>query len=252
MPHSHGRSPSRVATAVVLVTGLAAFALSGCSDNKPAPNSPGGSAGSTTYKGTISGSGTSGSLTLTIATATPSPQPAPARARATVTATGTLIVSGGGGTIPLTGSYDDVANTITVGGSGWTFTGSLTSFGLEGGFGGPGPVSGVFSVQTVGSGADTVIVVVGTFTSTTGSSNGVFNFAIRGTVLHGNAYEDGATKPFPLDGTYTPSTGVISIVHPTNPTGPPVATGTLAANGTASGTYDDQSGNAGNWTGTKQ
>ncbi len=250
-PHS-SRPGSRVLAPLAVLVLLASVALVGCSDNKAAPNAPNPTPpATTTYEGTISGSGTSGSLTLTIATGTPSPQPKPARARANVSATGTLVVAGGG-TVSLSGSYDDVNKILTVGGGGWTFTGGLNGYGMEGVFGGPGGISGVFSVQQVGTGTDTVIVVVGDFTSTTGGPGGVFNFSIRNGVVHGNAFENGGSAAIPLDGTYDPLTGDIVIDHPQAPGGPPLATGNLAANGQASGFYDDGAGEAGTWAGTKQ
>ena len=244
-------SPPRI-NAFALVTVVAALAIAGCSDNKPAPNAPGGGAGSTTYEGTVSGSAISGSLTLTIATSTPGPQPGPARARGIVTASGTLVLAGGGGTVNLTGTYDDIDNLISVAGGGWSLSGGLTAFGMEGGFSGPSGTSGVFSVQQVGSGTDTVIVVVGSFTSTTGGPGGGFNFSIRGTAVHGNAFETGSGTAIPLDGTYTPGSGAISIVNPANAGGPPLATGTLQSNGSASGSYDNGAGEAGTWSGVRQ
>ena len=229
---------------------FAALAIAGCSDNKnPLNPNPNPGTGSTTYSGTIAGSTTSGSLTLTVATTTPAPQQAGYRASAIVTASGTLVLTGGGGTVNLTGNYDTGTHLIGVTGGGWTLDGGLTTFGMEGNYSGPGGVTGVFSVQTQGSGANVVGVYVGTFTSTSGGTSGNFNFSIKGSVLHGNAVDANGTV-VALDGQYTAETGGVTVVHPAG--GAPLATGTILPNGTASGTYDDRNGNSGNWSGTKQ
>lgn len=246
---SRSRRPF-VATLSTLVA-LAALALAGCSnDNNALVNPGGGGGGSTTYDGTISGPTTSGTLTVTVAISNPAPQPGPARARGTVTATGTLVISGGG-TVALTGTHDDAAHVLAIAGGGWTFNGGTTGFGMEGTFSGPGGASGVFSIQRNGTGADTVIVVIGTYAATVGTGSGNFNISIRGTAVHGNAVDFTGGAPIPLDGTYTAGTGAISIVNPGNPSGPPLATGTLTG-ASATGTWDNSAGDSGTWTGTKQ
>jgi hypothetical protein len=246
------RTRSRIlATAVPVL--VAALGLAGCGKddkvNNPPNNPP---AGSSTFDGTIVGNGVSGTLSITLATATPGPQFGAARVE--VVATGRLVLlTGGGGTVDLTGTHDTATHVFSVAGGGWTFSGGTTSFGLEGGFSGPAGETGVFTLQTKGSGADTVVVVTGTFTSTTGGPGGVFNLAIRGTVIHGNAWENGDSTPIPLDGTFNPANGDISIVNPANPGGPPLATGNYdGTTGDASGSYDNGAGEAGNWAGTKQ
>lgn len=229
---------------------LGALALAGCSsDNNAIINTGGGGGGTTTYDGTIAGPTTSGTLTVTIATSTPAPQPGPARSAGTVTATGTLVLASGGGTVALTGTHDDVNHILTISGSGWTFTGGTTGFGMEGNYSGPGGASGVFSIQRNGTGADTVVVVVGTYAATVGTGSGNFNISIRGTAIHGNAVDFTGGAPIPLDGTYTAGTGAISIVNPAG--GSPLATGTLTG-ASASGTWDNGAGDSGNWSGTKQ
>lgn len=247
MAHQHPSARKSIVTVAGLVTIVALLALAGCGSDKKVTNPPGGG-GTTTFKGTISGNGVSGALTLTVNTATPSPQ---FRARANVTMTGTLAITGGG-TVALSGTYDDVAKTASVTGSGWAFTGGYGGSALEGTFAGPAGESGVFTVLTVGSGTDNVVVVIGTFTSTTGGPGGVWNTAIRGNGIHGNAWANGTTNPIPLDGTFTATgggAGNISVVNPANPTGPQLATGTMAADGTASGAYDTGTGDSGTWDG---
>jgi hypothetical protein len=253
MSQSHPLARLRTATAAGLVF-VALLALASCSSNKKVTNpNGGGAAGSTTFRGTISGNGVSGTLQLTAQTATPAPQRA-FGVEATVTMTGTLVITGGA-TINLTGNYDTSAHTFSVTGGGWTFSGSYTASGLQGTFSGPAAQSGVFTAPIEGAGTDTVVVVTGTFTSTTGGPGGVFNFAIRGTALHGNAWSNGGTSAVPLDGTFTATTGgagTVSIINPAAPAGAPLATGTLAANGSVSGTYNNGAGDSGNWSGARQ
>ena len=237
--------------ALALLPVIAALAFAGCSNDNNAIINPGGGGGSSTYDGTIAGPTTSGTLTVTIATSTPAPQPGPARSAGTVTATGTLVLSGGGGTIALTGTHDDVAHALTIAGSGWSFTGGTTGFGMEGTYAGPGGVSGVFSIQRNGTGTDTVVVVVGTYAATVGTGSGNFNISIRGTAIHGNAFDYTGGTAIPLDGTFTVGTGAISIVNAGNPGGPPLATGTLTG-ASATGTWDNSAGDSGTWSGTKQ
>jgi hypothetical protein len=249
MSHFTPRSSKPLLAMVASLSLFASLAILGCSDNNNAIINPPGGGGSSTFDGTISGPTTSGTLTLTVSTATPAPQPGPARARGTVVATGTLVLAGGGGTVALTGTHDDVNHVIAVSGSGWTFGGGTTGFGLEGTYSGPGGASGVFSCQRRGTGTDTVIVVVGTYAATVGTGSGNFNLSVRGTAIHGNAFDYTGGTPIPLDGTYTPGTGAISIVNPAG--GAPLATGTLTGS-SASGTWDNSAGDSGTWTGTKQ
>lgn len=246
------RTRSRI-PATVLPVLVAALALAGCGKddkvNNPPNNPP---AGSSTFDGTVAGNGVSGTLSITIATDTPGPQFGAARVQVVASGRFTLL-TGGGGAVDLTGTHDTATHVFSVTGGGWTFTGGTTSFGLEGGFNGPGGETGVFTLQRKGSGADTVVVVTGTFTSTSGGPGGVFNFAIRGTVIHGNAWEHGEATPIPLDGTYDPATGDISILNPADPGGPLLATGSYdTGTGEASGNYDNGVGEAGTWQGTKQ
>ena len=251
-----------IATVAVVSSIVALLALVGCSSNKV--TNPPSATGSTTFKGTISGTssggGVSGTLKLTANTATPAPQNVGYGARAVVTMTGTLVLNGSSTAIALSGNYDDVAKTFNnLAGGGWTFMGASNGFGLEGSFTGPGSATGVFTVQTEGSGADTVFVMIGSFTSTatpTPGPGGVFNIGIRGAVVHGNAFEHGGSAPIPLDGTFivgATGTHTINIVDPGNPTGPPAATGTYvdATGAVNNGTYTTSS-DTGTWVGQKQ
>lgn len=235
-----------------LATIAALLVLAGCGSDDKVTNPPdGGTAPTSSFNGTISGSGVSGALTLTVNTANPAP---PLRAgrtiSANVAASGTLAITGGG-SVPLSGTYDDVAKTCSVTGGGWTLDGSFDGSALEGTFSGPAGESGVFTALAVGSGTDTVAIVIDTFTSNTGGPGGVWNTSIRGSGIHGNAWPTGSTDPIPLDGTFSATgggAGDINVVNPANPTGPPLATGMLAANGDASGSYVT-AGDNGDWLG---
>jgi hypothetical protein len=236
----------------VLASGLVAvlmiLSLAGCGKDKTTNPTPNPAPSSTTYTGSVTGRATSGKLAVTLGSTTAPAQRVTSSASGTLTATGTLTPSGGA-PVTLTGTYDDVAKTFSVSGGGWTFTGALVGTVLSGNFTGPGGVTGVFNLQ---QGTTGVTVVIGTFTSTSGGPNGTFNFSISGTAIGGDAVDTDGTV-VPLNGTYTATSGAISIVHPANPTGAPLATGTFnATSGSASGAYNDQSGNSGNWTGARQ
>ena len=225
------RTPIASLIALALILGLA-----GCGDDDP--TTPPGNTGPTTYTGVATGSAVSGMLAVTLGDET----------RATsVSAAGTFTPSGSGA-IVLTGTYDDVAHTFAVDGSGWTFSGALTRRLLSGEFTGPGGESGSFSLQ---EGSTGVVVIIGTFTSTSGASNGRFNFSISGSTVGGLAMAYDGDAPMPLNGTYTATSGAISIAHPNG--GAALAVGTFDSDtGVASGTYDDQDANSGNWSGTRQ
>lgn len=227
-----------------LVAILAILALGGCGKKATNPNpNPGGP---TTYTGSVAGATTSGKLTIVLSTAAPAPAAGAYRAQTIFPAGGTFALTGGA-TVNLAGEYDNVGKFVAVSGGGWTFTGDVTIVGVEGIFNGPGPVNGVFSLQ---SGSTEVTVVVGIYTSLVGSENGRFNFSIKGGEVHGDAVSTTGVVT-PLNGTYTAATGAISIVNPAG--GAALAIGTYdALSGQATGTYDDGGGDNGNWTGTKQ
>jgi hypothetical protein len=218
------------------------LALAGCSKDKttnPNPN-PGGS---TTYTGTVTGTGANGKLTITLATSTPAPQEGSFRATAVVNATGTFTPAGGA-PIGLTGNYDDSAKLVGLSGGGWDFSGQKTSSGLDGTAGGPSGQIGTFSVL---EGTTAVTVIIGRFTSTTQppGDSGDFNISINGTAVHGNAVPDGQTTAIPLNGTFNPANGNITI--------PGLAIGNYnSTTGNASGTFDTGSGNSGTWAGARQ
>jgi hypothetical protein len=237
--------------AAILVSGLA---LSGCGKDKKSPTAP-TPPGSTTFVGTMAGANVSGMVTVTIAATVSEPQPGAARAQGllgagaaqgSVGVTGTLAIAGGA-TSSLTGTYDTVAKTLAVTGGGYNLGGTLASGVISGAFTGPSSATGGFTLSHNASGS--VKVYIGTFTSTSGGDSGRFNLVSNGTVLTGLAVTTGGTQ-IPLNGTLTDGTAV-SIVNPGNPSGPPLATGTLdTGTHVMSGQFDDGAGNSGNWTST--
>jgi hypothetical protein len=223
---------------------LAILAVGGC--GKKVTNPDANPDGTTTYTGSATGAVTSGKLTIILSTTTPAPQAGAYRAPRVIPAGGTFALTGGAA-VNLSGSYENVGKSVAVTGGGWTFTGDVTSVGIEGIFTGPGPVNGVFSLQ---SGSNEVTVVVGTYTSLAGGENGRFNFSIKGSEVHGNAVSTTGVVT-DLDGTYTAATGAISIANPGG--GAALDIGTYyALSGQATGTYNDGAGDNGDWTGTKQ
>ena len=232
------------------VAAVAAFGLTGCSkDDKPATTAP-LTAGTSTFTGTMAGATVSGSVTTTIATSTlliasGSPKAGAYSTQSTIDVTGTLVIAGGP-TVTLAGTYDTETKTLVVTGGGYTFTGSFASGIMTGAFTGPAGVSGGFSLSPSTNGS--VKVYIGTYTSTTGGNSGNFNLAVSGTTLNGLAVDSPGGNQTPLSGTLTSGTD-ISLVNPYNPTGPPLATGTLnTSTNVMTGVFDSGNGNSGTWT----
>lgn len=250
--HVQPRFRSLLAAALV-ISSAALLALAGCSDDNGTNPQPPPPSGASTFVGSVSGSGVSGTIAINVATSSPGPQGVGFRAIASVTATGTLRMSGGD--VALTGSYDDVSDSLSLTGSGWTVRGRFTASGIQGTVAGPAGESGVFQAQRSGLAGDSTFVVLGTFTSATlGGPTGVFNFTVRDTVVIGSAWANGDTAAIPLNGRFdalTPLAGTVTITHPESPTGPPLAQGSIDANGSATGTYDSGT-DAGTWTGQRQ
>jgi hypothetical protein len=246
----------RAAVSVLAIGVLAALTFAGCSNdnnnnNNPVNPNPNPTPTGAQYRGVIAGPTSSGTLDINIATtgttSAPAGSPGSYRLLAQLTSTGT-ITPDSGAAVALTGAYNDSSKALALTGGGWTLNGSKVSSGaLQGTYTGPkGP--GVFTADSVGAAVDSVRAVLGTFTSTSGGPNGIFNFTIRDSTIHGTAV-DTTGNSLPLNGTFTATGGGISIRNPALPGGAPLATGTLAADGSASGTYDNGAGNSGTWTG---
>jgi hypothetical protein len=183
----------------------------------------------------------SGSLDFEIAgTALAPPASLTSMSSASLTVTGTLtLVSPAAGTHALTGTYDDATNALNLSGGGYTFTGVFDgASGLEGNYTGLNG-AGLFVTALSAGNAQ---AFCGTFD---GDDDGTWNFVVNGTELSGTALTSSGDVA-PLDGTVTG--GAVSIVNPANPTGPPLATGTITGT-SATGTWDSGAGQSGTWAG---
>jgi hypothetical protein len=251
--HVPPRFRSLLAAALVFSSAIL-LGVAGCADDNGTNPQPPPPTGASSFAGSVSGSGLSGTITINVATASPGPQGVGFRATASVTATGTLRIAGVD-TVALTGSYDDVSDSLSLTGSGWTLRGQFTANGIQGTVLGPGGQSGVFSAQRTGLAGDSTFVVLGTFTSATvGGPSGVFNFTVRDTVVSGSAWATGDTIAIMLNGRFdplTPLSGNVFIRNPDDPGGPPLAQGFIEGDGAAAGTYDSGT-DAGTWTGQRQ
>lgn len=88
-------------------------------------------------------------------------QSAMEKTQAIVNATATLYLSGGGGTVTATGTYDTATNAINLAGGGYTFTGTVSGGIYSGTYAGTSGVSGAFS--SVAGTHDTVTAYCGTY-----------------------------------------------------------------------------------------
>lgn len=226
----HGRTATQPVSALRLITAFALAAtvtLGGCGDDDPAGPGPGPST-VLILVGVVNGNdaGLSGSISLTIDNGSVS---------------GSFKrVSPSALTVTLTGSYNASTRAISASGGGYSFSGTYDGSAVASGtFNGPNASAGSFTARKSNGSAR---AFCGTFTSQTGSDNGIFNIAIDGAAISGTATtEDGTVLT--LSGAL--SGNAISISHPN---GGSLATGTL--NGSSvSGTFDDRAGNRGTWTG---
>ena len=130
-------------SSLILVVVLSA--CGGRSSNSTTGPSP---TGNTTFQGTLAGTGgQNGTLRITI-------QAAVARSlfslvrvlhAQAVTATGTLTLSGEGGSVTLTGTYDSSTKSVNLSGGGFAFTGTIGEGAVSGTYTGPNSSSGAFS-----------------------------------------------------------------------------------------------------------
>jgi len=224
---------------------LAALVAAGAcsSDSK---SSGGGGSTTTTWVGLVQGSDgvESGSLSVTAQTASPAigrPGGGISLAAGDVTATGTYKrVTPTAGTVDLSGTYNPDGNSLDISGSGYTFTGGFDGQSrLEGNFTGPNGDGNFVTEKNTGAAK----VYCGTFS---GTDSGTWSFVVTGTALHGQAQSSSAgSQAIPLDGVVSGNNITIYIPGTTQT----LATGTV--NGTtASGTWDDQQGDSGDWTGS--
>jgi hypothetical protein len=241
--------PGALARVLAVAAALVSFGCGGDSN----PTNP--SSQTTDFKGTLVGEvgeGSSGVVTVTLPASAAasistagSAQLAAARAfeltSAPVAVTGTLALTGGG-SVPLSGTYDPLANPqIVLAGGGYGMTGNPTA--TNGVFSGSATFpDGKTGFWTVSANAATVRVFCGTYTSSQGQGGGTWNV-----VLDANNNLTGAASAVGLlQGTFTPGSNAISVTY----TGG-TATGTLdPATGGGSGTYNAPGagdGDAGDW-----
>ena len=173
------------ATTALMAGGL--LVLTACSGNSTNPIAPTGGGASTTFVGTLAGSGgQSGTLEIAIQAslaASVEDSGAPTvvidfgplvlrAVAATLSVSGTLSFVGGG-SVALVGTYDDGTGAVMASGGGYAFEGVLSADfrSLSGGF--TGPTSGSFFTLTTSSGG--VTTYCGTYS---GDDSGVWNIAI--------------------------------------------------------------------------
>lgn len=190
-----------------------------------------GATGGTQYKGTFAGKGEGGSIDVTVSSAAGDVTQKSIHVMATLQVTGTLKISGGTTSV-ISGTFDDVSNTLTITGGGYTFTGKLAANGISGTYSGPNG-SGNFSVLS-GAASKAFCGTYGAGASTSGA--GVWNFTVNGTALVGS-FSDLTGAGGALTGTVA-ADGKVDIKS----TGG-TATGAITGD-TANGTYP-----GGSWTG---
>ena len=226
---------------ILTCAALVVLGTAGCSSDTTGKSSGGttssgstgssGTTGGTQYKGTFAGKGEGGSIDVTVSAAGGDVTQKSIHPMATLQVSGTLKITGGT-TSTITGTFDDVTNTLTITGGGYTFTGKLGSTGITGTYSGPNG-SGNFSVLS-GAASKAYCGTYGAGASTSGA--GVWNFTVNGTALVGS-YSDVKGTGGGLTGTVA-GDGKVDIK-----TDGGTATGAISGD-TANGTYP-----GGAWTG---
>lgn len=191
--------PRRAFLTCVVLGAMSLVAITGCSDDDDDDgpvNPPGGQ--STAFSGMFAGTVDGGTMTVSIPLASGLLAPRFNRAAAVVNATGTLSPTAGG-TITLTGTYDESSNTIALGGSNYTFAGTYDPAaaipGITGTYDGPTDIGG-FAAAVGGSG--TVTIYCGTWLNASKES-GILNLMVVGTNVSGVAVVNGT--PYSFQGT---------------------------------------------------
>jgi hypothetical protein len=224
------RTITRIIAATVVATVLACG-----SDSSTGPS---GLSPSTSYKGVITSSdGTTAGLLLTFASAVASPPaPMPSAALADpVSVTGVATLPGGG-TVNLSGTLDN--GTLTMTGSGYTLTGTLTNGKFVGTFTGPAGATGAFTALSSSS-VTPAYAYCGTYSAviTPGDihEDGTFNAVVAGTVLTGQSVQNGGLGDvITIAGTASPGSGGTTniSINSNNAQGSITATGTISADHT--------------------
>lgn len=182
----------------------------------------------------------SGELLLEVADAA-SLHAAPTSPRlVTLNVTGTLVLNGGA-PVTLSGTFDTETGELSVTGGGYAFAGVFDGVhGLEGTWTGPGGSGGTFVTTDL----DAAAAYCGSYETGEGDDSGTFSFVIGGTILRGAAVSSEDESLLPLDGTVAGN--AITIYFPG--TTSVLAVGTRDGSA-VSGTFDDQQGNQGTWSG---
>jgi hypothetical protein len=228
-----------------LPTVTALVLLSACSDSGNS-NGGGGSGGgsNSVFTGIVTSDDglSSGALTFTIpATSLIRTAPTGPYVMGSLSVTGSINYAGAA-SVALSGTYDATTDALSLSGGGFTLDGSFDGVDrLEGTM--SGAATGTF-VTTKGNSA---AAYCGTYTQTAGGADdGTFSFVIAGAKVRGTAVSSQDGSVIPLDGTFAGST--INIFIPGSSTSPYLATGTKSGT-TVSGTFDNQTGGTGTWTG---
>ncbi len=214
--------------------------LAACSDSGGSGGGGGSADTTSTFVGILSSddASESGAISVTISTASPAPPVPTGVAFAVVTAAGSVSVVGGG-TVALSGTYDDGSKLLSLTGGGYSFDGAFDgSNRLEGTYTGPSTAGTFVSARSNGS----ATAYCGSYT---GDDQGLWNFVIDGSKVLGQAVSSLSGTNLPLDGTI--SGGTITIKFPG--TQQNLASG--SKNGTSvAGTWaDPNSSDHGTWSG---
>jgi len=210
-------------TALICTLALAAAACGG-SDSSTGPTTAGPSG---TFRGTLVGSNSRGVIVIVFAT------------QGATSVTGTLTLTGGA-TINLSGSYTASSKRASLTGGGYTVTGDYTesSSHFAGDYTGPNADHGSWAVES-----GIVKVFCGTYI---GSATGTWNLVLNDSgQLRGVAQT--SSGAIDLVGTYTSSSGAITVTSPDDAT--IGASGTLnTTSGGGSGHWTVSAQTAGDWT----
>ena len=238
---------TRMRTWIVISTGLL---LAAC---KGSETSTGPSAGPTgSFKGTLVGANVSAVLTVIFPGSTASVPsrrvrfyivPAANAAAAPISVTGTLAIVGDG-SFSLDGTYDASANPqLTVTGGGYTITGNYTATNgvFAGSFSGPGGTSGQWTVSA--GGGTTVSVYCGTYG---GSASGTWNMVLDASNRLTGVVNTGKGAQL-MQGSYSPGSNPnVSVTF----SGGSASGNVDPATGAGSGTWSNNKGGGGTWTGS--
>lgn len=231
------------------VAALSACLLLGCSDDD---DDGGGGSDETALAGIVATSdgAASGSLEVTIESSSlfglraASGGDALASARVPVGAFGTVILFGI--STGLDGSWDPETGELLLEGGGYTFVGFYDGSTISGTWSGPGGTGGTFVLVE----GDDAAAYCGNWLASGSELGGPFSFTVSGAAAYGIASAPGLFT-IPLSGDYID--GVVTFDVPGTST--PWASGTIATNGTTTGTFTippEVTGEAifGNWSGS--